>query len=234
MLSTSQPIVPPIQSDATLWFASVLFLRRAPQLHRVFWQIISGHSEEFESGRRRMLRWFMYNPRSTNQSRSPQPLTWLQRQHKKCLQLPKLNYINFFFSGLRHFFVINCGKIIQHPLFQTVRCKKSDSKKVLPSAKIPYWQSTQMGSDAKKTLSRNSADCVAPVLALERTSVHQQMFLQWFHAPFWFSRFGWRQLVDLSLVVLEFRLFFFCLSRMWFQKVNSVHRRSWFVEPHCC
>lgn len=80
---------------------------------------------------------------------------------------------------------------------------------MLPSAKIPYWQSTQMGSDAKKTLSRNSADCVAPVLALERTSVHQQMFLQWFHAPFWFSRFGWRQLVDLSLLVLEFRSFFF-------------------------
>lgn len=115
--------------------------------------------------------------------------------------------LTFFFRS-KTFFVINCGKIIQHPLFQTVRCKKSDSKKVLPSAKIPYWQRTQMGSDAKKTLSRNSADCVAPVLALERNSVHQQMFLQWFHAPFWFSRFGWRQLVDLSLVVLEFRLFF--------------------------
>lgn len=230
MLSTSQPIVPPIQSDASLWFASVLFHRRAPQLHRVFWQIISGHSEEFESGRRRMLRWFMYNPRSTNQSRSPQPLTWLQRQHKKCLQLPKLNYINF----LRHFLLLIAARLVSIRYFKQSDARNQIPKKCCHQLRFRVGRALRWGAMPRKpwagTLQTlwllfwllNAPPCTSRCSSSDFTPLSGSHALDE------------DNLLILSLVVLEFRLFFFCLSRMWFQKVNSVHRRSWFVEPHCC
>lgn len=71
-----------------------------------------------------MLRWFMYNPRSTNQSRLPQPRDMTAEEAEKMFATSKTQLCQlFFFSGLRHFSLLIAVRLLSIHYF-----KQSDTR----------------------------------------------------------------------------------------------------------